>query len=406
VNGLVLETDVVIVGGGCAGLWLLDELRRRGVRAILLEANRLGQGQTAAAQGILHGGLKYSLSGIFSRSAQMVRDMPGVWQASLDGREEPDLSAVRLRSQHCHLWRGPSWKSWTAMLGAVTALAVKPVALADDATPDVLAHCPRPVYQLDERVIDPCDFSRVMLARNQGLVWKIDGERALRFDRVDEGRDIELTVRSAEMGTDCQVRARHVVLTAGAGNAALGEAFGLPAHSMQRRPLRIGLVRGDLPVVNGHCIDGATTRVTITSDVDSAGRMVWTLGGQVAEVGAGMSPEDFLLHAKAELTAALPGWQTTPVEWTSYAVDRAERSTNDGTLPGDVQIVRAGQALVAWPTKLVLAPRLAQQVVAQLALPPATDWQNWRGALDELRWPAPLFAVAPWEQELPWSNDL
>jgi hypothetical protein len=291
------------------------------------------------------------------------------------------------------------------MLGAVTALAVKPVALADDATPAALAQCPRPVYQLDERVIDPCDFARVMLARNPELVWKVDSAGGLTFDRVDGERGVELTLRSAETSAPLQVHARHVVLTAGAGNAALGAAFGLPPESMQRRPLRIALVRGALPAVNGHCIDGATTRVTITSDVDSAGRTVWTLGGQVAEVGANMSPAAFLSHAKAELTAALPGWQKSPVEWASYTVDRAERSTNDGTLPGDVQIVRAGRALVAWPTKLVLAPRLAQQVMAQLELTPAADWHAWRGAIDEVRWPAPQVELPPWEQELPWTLD-
>ncbi|MHC4787348.1 MAG: FAD-dependent oxidoreductase, partial [Planctomycetota bacterium] len=54
---------MVIFGGGGAGLWLLDTLLTRGHRAVLLEANRLGQGQTACAQGILHGGLKYTLNG-------------------------------------------------------------------------------------------------------------------------------------------------------------------------------------------------------------------------------------------------------------------------------------------------------------------------------------------------------
>ena len=55
--------DVVIFGGGVAGLWLLDELVRRGRDALLLESSRLGTGQSIAAQGIIHGGLKYSLAG-------------------------------------------------------------------------------------------------------------------------------------------------------------------------------------------------------------------------------------------------------------------------------------------------------------------------------------------------------
>ena len=67
-----LDTDVVIFGGGCAGLWLLDELRRRGLRVVLLESGRLGGGQTTGSQGILHGGVKYLLKGLFSASAGRV----------------------------------------------------------------------------------------------------------------------------------------------------------------------------------------------------------------------------------------------------------------------------------------------------------------------------------------------
>ena len=45
-----MQLDVVIFGGGIAGLWALDELTDRGYRAALLEAGKLGQGQTTAAQ--------------------------------------------------------------------------------------------------------------------------------------------------------------------------------------------------------------------------------------------------------------------------------------------------------------------------------------------------------------------
>ena len=54
-NGM--ELDVVIFGGGAAGLWLLDVLREAGFGVLLLEADRLGTGQTIASQGIIHGGL-------------------------------------------------------------------------------------------------------------------------------------------------------------------------------------------------------------------------------------------------------------------------------------------------------------------------------------------------------------
>src|SRR5215475_1202954 len=58
-GGDVVDIDVMIVGGGIAGLWTLAELVRHGHDAHLIEAQRLGEGQTIGAQGIIHGGLKY-----------------------------------------------------------------------------------------------------------------------------------------------------------------------------------------------------------------------------------------------------------------------------------------------------------------------------------------------------------
>ena len=83
-----VQLDVVIFGGGGAGLWLLDELVRQGFSALLMEAHGLGSGQTVASQGIIHGGLKYTLSGLLTPSASAIRDMPGVWRACLAGERE------------------------------------------------------------------------------------------------------------------------------------------------------------------------------------------------------------------------------------------------------------------------------------------------------------------------------
>ena len=58
-----LPIDTLIFGAGVAGLWLLDELLRAGRDAWLIESRALGAGQTVASQGIIHGGLKYTLAG-------------------------------------------------------------------------------------------------------------------------------------------------------------------------------------------------------------------------------------------------------------------------------------------------------------------------------------------------------
>ncbi len=52
----IVETDVAIIGGGIAGLWLLNRLRQLGFATILLESGTLGGGQTNKAQGIIHVG--------------------------------------------------------------------------------------------------------------------------------------------------------------------------------------------------------------------------------------------------------------------------------------------------------------------------------------------------------------
>src|SRR5882672_5507147 len=78
-----MDLDILIFGGGAAGLWLLDCLARRGDRVLLLEAGRLGQGQTIAAQGIIHGGLKYTLQGLLTSAAREIREMPVTWRDCL-----------------------------------------------------------------------------------------------------------------------------------------------------------------------------------------------------------------------------------------------------------------------------------------------------------------------------------
>ncbi len=415
-----LDLDVLIFGGGCAGLWLVDELRRRGLRVLLLESGRLGSGQTASAQGILHGGLKYSLGGILSPAARMVRDMPERWAACLAGRAEPDLSAVRLRSSMgCYLWRGESLASWAAMLGAVAGLTVKPVPIDDGCRPAPLKGCPGTVYRLDEPVIDTISFLGVMARRNRGVIWKIEAGDGLKFERSAGGAGVGVTLRHPRTGLAVGLNPARVVLTAGEGNALLRELLGLATAAAQLRPLHVALLRGELPPLAGHSVAGTSTRVTITSDVDARGRTVWQLGGKLSEDGVALDGPTFLRHAREELAVVLPGWQSGPVEWASYRVNRAERATRTGAMPGDVQIVREGPVWTVWPTKLVLAPRLTDCLADELDVDPtprtplagladrkeahATPWQAELAAFD---WPTADVADAPWNRELTWISDV
>jgi hypothetical protein len=402
-----LAADVVILGGGCAGLWLLDDLRRRRVRVLLLETNALGSGQTIASQGILHGGLKYSLGGLLSPWAEAMRGMPAVWQASLRGANEPDLSGVALRSSACHMWRTATLKSWTATLGAVATLKVRPIAISANEEPAVLSGCPRPIYRLDEPVINPRSFLEVMVQRNAGLIWKLDPQQSLQAKRLPGSPEsFALRLTHPESGAPLELQTRYVVAMAGAGNEAIRESLGLPGRAVQHRPLRIALVRGNMPALNGHCIEGMVPKLTITSDKDAQGRTIWHLGGLVGETGANMPAADFLRHAQGELAAALPGWQSSGQEWATIRMDRAEGFAADGVLPSDVQIAQEGNVITAWPIKLVLAPRLSTRIQDLLPLEEMESLDPWLRQLDACHWPTPVVARPIWEEETLWTGVL
>lgn len=98
------STDILIVGGGVAGLWLNARLRRAGYATVLVETGALGGGQSGKSQGIIHGGTKYALTGMLTGASEAIADMPRRWRESLAGSGELDLSGVRLLSEAHYLW--------------------------------------------------------------------------------------------------------------------------------------------------------------------------------------------------------------------------------------------------------------------------------------------------------------
>ena len=83
------QRDVIVFGGGVAGLWILNALAAKGYDALLMTDRELGAGQTLAAQGVIHGGLKYALGGKLSDSSEALKAMPDRWRDCLAGRGDP-----------------------------------------------------------------------------------------------------------------------------------------------------------------------------------------------------------------------------------------------------------------------------------------------------------------------------
>ena len=437
-----MQLDVVIFGGGASGLWLLDALSRHGSRALLLETAELGQGQTVAAQGIIHGGLKYTLHGLFTPSASHICDMPGIWRDCLAGKRSPALRDTRIRSECCHLWRTARLGSRLGMIGAKFGLRVVPNPLSKAERPEVLLACPGTVARLDEQVIAPESLIADLAQRHRDRILKIDSQHGLEFQLAAAGQIETIQLKNPDFPdrstrTDdsdgaqpvesaglLNLKPQQVIFTAGAGNAELRRRAGLTAKAMQRRPLHMVMLRerngrdtagyGGLPQLHGHCVDGAKTRATITSDIDSAGRIVWQLGGQIAEDGVAMDELALISHARSELETVIPGLDLSHVEWATYRVDRAERTTAQSKRPETVQIIHEGNCITAWPTKLALVPQLAHELVAQLASTieindtPTTsragEFSKMPNAEVLAEWPRPAVAKPPWETCSNWHR--
>jgi glycerol-3-phosphate dehydrogenase len=393
----VIPMDCIIFGGGVAGLFTLDQCLAKGLRCALLESQSLGTGQTIGSQGIIHGGLKYALTGGDASSAMAIREMPLVWRRCLAGESSPDLTNVSLRSEYCYLWRADSIQSKLGWLAAKFALRTKPKVLDSDELPAALQGLSCAVARLDEQVIEPSSLLEVLNnAFNRHLLQTAEG--GVDISRTDDGWFVQIL--NPETGEPLNLIANKLILTAGNGNHDLREVLRLEPNRTQGRPLHMVLARGSLPIMNGHCIDGSKTRVTITTTKDHAGRTVWQIGGQLAEEGVELSSEDLIRYAIQELNEVFPSICFEGTEFRTYMTSRAEINTH-GKRPVDISILEEENVFTCWPTKLAFAPRLAQEIASRIE---PTTFEEPLDPTLFASWPTPPVALPPWEGDLPWST--
>jgi glycine/D-amino acid oxidase-like deaminating enzyme len=345
---MTYDYDIIVCGGGIAGLWLANTLMRAGYDVILIEKDRLGAGQTLASQGMIHGGQKYVLTGALSSHAQAISSMPERWEACLSGSGEIDLTAVETLSATQVMWPAGSVLSSAAVFAAAKLVNAKTTQLEREQWPVALKQGAGPVYSLPEKVLDMRSLVEV-LARNLA-------GRVLQGEITAVQPDGSISVSGHDL------RAQRVVFTAGAGNELALKLLRSDGSRTQRRPLRQIMVRPLPDALFGHGIVGSPQpRVTVTSHRCQGG-YVWYLGGGVAEKGASMDEAAALRFAMEELQAIFPGFDWPAKEWASWHGDRAEPLDTAGELPAGPAVHECGRVLLAWPVKLTFAPALADRV--------------------------------------------
>lgn len=386
-----LSTDVLIVGGGIAGLWLNARLRRAGYATLLAERASLGGGQTVKSQGIIHGGAKYALHGALSGASEAIADMPRRWRAALAGSGELDLSGVRLLSEAHYLWSPGTLAGNLAGFFASKAVRSRVDPVRGDDLPAALQHpaFKGRVYRLNELVVDvPSLIGRLAELAGDGLL------AAREIVPLHEGGELVGLLVDGRA-----VRARRIVLCAGQGNAGLLAALGLDRPAMQTRPLHmVMLAAPTLKPLYAHCLGGGPKpRLTVTSHPAADGQWVWYLGGELAEAeGVARDASQQIAQARRELGELLPWVDLGEARWATLRVDRAEPAQSGLTRPDNAFLAEQGRLLVGWPTKLALAPDLADRVFANLerdAIRP-----SGQPPLPDL--PRPPRALPAWEELL------
>ncbi|MEZ5560122.1 MAG: FAD-dependent oxidoreductase [Pseudomonadales bacterium] len=354
--------DAVIVGGGIAGLWLLNLLSARGYRVVLLEAEALGCGQTLVSQGMIHGGLKYALAGRLTDASEAIARMPERWRRCLDGRGEVDLSGLAPLSERYFMFADASTPGRLATFFASRALRgrIRRLTRAEFPPPLAAAAADAVVYELNDFVLDTAALLERLRAPVAGRIY----QHRLDPAEVSLGADVAtLTLNGL------QLCCRRLLIAAGAGTGPLLQGLGLNAPAMQLRPLQQVLVRAPaLPQLYAHCLTGLRRpepRLTITSHRDGSG-WLWYLGGQLASDGVAMGEAELVAHARSELARCVPWLPWREANLSTLRSDRAEPARASGRRPDEAFVAAQGACVVAWPTKLTLTPDLGDKVLALL----------------------------------------
>lgn len=424
-NTDVLSCDIVILGAGIAGLWTLHRLAALGLSVIMVEPESIGGGQTIKSQGIIHGGLKYALTGTLSPASEAISRMPQLWQDCLAGQGEVPLQGAKVLSDAQYLWSTGGLRSGLISFFASRALKGRVTRVLGEALPSVF-RAPEfrgVVYQLKESVLDVPSVLQCLSEPFKHQILKVDetegyklvyagvsefaktSEIARTFASDRDSPDIPIVdyLHCRYQGRDIKIKAAQYIFTAGIGNQSLSHLSGVT--KTQERPLHMVWCTfpGVAPPLYGHCMDNAIQpRITVTTHHTQDGRTVWYLGGALAESGVERDISEQIAEAKRVCSDLFPWVDFSAVEWGTLRVNRAEPQQANGQKPDTAQVEQYGNMLLAWPTKLALAPVMATMVCQHLARIPRTlpiTPQQLTTQLQAMHWPLAPMAVPPWDEK-------
>lgn len=384
-----VTVDTVIIGGGVAALWTANVLKSKGYSFVVLANGPLGEGQSLAAQGVIHGGLKYAVGGKLTDASEALAEMPSRWLDAIAGRGPVNLSGAELLIDHQVMWSLPNVVSQVVGFFGSKAVRGRSSTIPKPDWPTVFdsPEYKGKLFRIDEPVVDPVSIIRELASNVADETYLVDWNETASLKKGDNGVE---SIHLKE--SNIQLKASNYLFAAGAGNADLLTDIGRATPEMQLRPLHQLIVRKpNLPDFFGVCVGtGPKPPIVTTTHVDSEGRKVWYIGGDIAEQNGVARSEAEQIQAGKDWFAKYLSWiNLDGAEWFTWRGNRAEPNTGTGDRPPGAYCDHEGNVIVAWPTKLALAPNLADQVL-KITSPshPSTS---------TLPLPHPPIGKAPWD---------
>ena len=364
------STDIVILGGGITGLWLLNRMQAEGHNPILFETKALGGEQTLASQGIIHGGLKYALKGALGKDSQNIADMPNRWRQCLNGNGEVDLTGVRLLDENYYMWSDGGLRSRLKSYLGSRSLSGRVDVVSKESYPTFFkgSSVKGTLYKLPDFVIDTKSLLQKLVSKNQERIFSLAN---CTYEFHSEESIPRKRLKIVIQGKVVTIEADLFIFCAGEGNSELISKAKLNTVSSQTRPLHmVYLKNSNLPKVYVHCIGNnfkLNPLVTVTSHEAKNGQIVWYLGGAIAESGIDKSKSEQIKAAQKLMRKTFPWMNLSDAKWESFLINRSEADIQNGFRPDDAIVKDERNILVTWPTKLTLVPSLADKVLTHVA---------------------------------------
>ena len=401
----MIELDILIVGGGAQGLWLLNDLDRLGYRTILLERDELGGGQTCHSHALIHRGHYYD-------DAEMMILLNAAAQFWLGFLRRSGLEPINKQPSLVGFGPGCGVERFTYMwnLAGLTYNAVDPLpAFMEEGN----AHY---VFETEEFSIDASAVTSGLAHPVSHCLYKLDDSPdALAFE-CQKG-SIQYVIASVG-GRKVELKCKLLVLCAGESNLALLQKLGAHfdvEHSgrlvqARRKSTMLCLRSLNLPHITAvFPIEGGMSGLFICARTcPDTGKTVWLLSDHnSAPFNAGIGSDGdldptpkplYIGRVLESLRGAMPralcqdSWDD--IEISVYTGLTSEREFGGGAHMTDCYIEPLGldDVLTIWPTKLTLTPfssNIAARIVRMNLPPPAEPDRKAR------RWPEVGMAELP-----------